>query len=140
MKKRKRKPVRQRVRVRLFEKVEPTPETKAKLVDDPFQKLVEAGNIDAAGERAAEEIRRVFMAICRDVMAKISRPAPMAAGKVDMSDDLAEAHAERYLPWVRETGRNTVSATLDLLLEGRKPDEFSEIAICQALQNYAKRF
>lgn len=121
-------------------RVGPTPETRAKALDDPLQQLVTDGKIDAAGERAAEEIRRVFLAVCRDVMAKISRPVPMAGGKAEMSDELDIAHSDRYLPWVRDTARNVVAATLDLVLERRKPAAFMEAAICRALQDYARRF
>ena len=43
-----------------------TPETRAKLEEDPLHRMALAGMIDSAAERAAEEIKCVFLAICRE--------------------------------------------------------------------------
>jgi hypothetical protein len=101
-----------------------------------------AGMIDSAGERAAEEIKCVFLAICRDVIRKTMRPSIVyARGKFEIPDDLAQAHAERYLPWCRDHRRQIVEATIDLVVE-RKPPATGLVleAVADALADYAKRF
>ncbi len=118
-----------------------TPQTSAKLEEDPLQRMVAAGMIDSAGERAAEEIKCVFLAICRDVIGKTMRPGVYTRGKFEISDDLAHAHADRYLPWCRTNRPPIVEATIDLVVE-RKPPKSGLIldAVAVALADYARRF
>jgi hypothetical protein len=118
-----------------------TPETRAKLLEDPLQRMVAAGMVDSAGERAAEEIKCVFLAICRDVIGKTMRHGMYARGKFEISDDLAHAHADRYLPWCRGNRPSIVEATIDLVVE-RKPPRSGLIldGVADALADYANRF
>lgn len=123
------------------DRVRPTPETVAHLEPDPLQDLVGAGLIDAAGERAAQEIMLVYCAVCRGVMRQ-SRPlGPYTPGVFDMSEDIAEAHARRYLPWARATRRQTVQATIDLVVDRLSPPTGPvRTAVIEALDDYARRF
>lgn len=123
------------------EMVGATPETRAKLSDDPLQRMAMAGMIDSAGERAAEEIKSVFLTICHDVIGKTMRHGLYARGKFEISDDLASAHADRYLPWCRSHRSAIVEATIDLVVE-RKPPRSGLVlnAVAAALADYANRF
>lgn len=118
-----------------------TPETRAKLEEDPLHRMVAAGMVDSAGERAAEEIKCVFLAICRDVIGKTMRHGVYARGKFEISDDLAHAHADRYLPWCRAHRPAVIEATIDLVVE-RKPPRSGLIldGVADALADYANRF
>lgn len=123
------------------ERVEPTPETLAKKQDDPLQKMVEDKLLDSAGERAAEEIKNVYLAVCREVI-NLSRPmGPHSPSRYEMSDDIAEAHATRYLPWSRSNRRQIVEATIDLVVERTEPRSgLLRQAVGRALTDYARRF
>lgn len=119
----------------------PTPETLAHLEPDPLHDLVDAGLIDAAGERAAQEIMQVYCAVCRGVMRQ-SRPlGPYTPGVFDMPEDIAEAHKLRYLPWARATRRQTVQAVIDLVIDRLSPSSGPvRQAVIEALDDYARRF
>lgn len=118
-----------------------TPETRAKLEADPLHGMAVAGMIDSAAERAAEEIKCVFMAICRDVIGKTMRHGMYARGKFEISDDLAHAHADRYLPWCRANRRQIVEATIDLVVDRKLPGSGLVLAaVANALADYASRF
>lgn len=118
-----------------------TPETMAKLEEDPLQRMAAAGMIDSAGERAAEEIKYVFLAVCRDVIARTMRPTiAYARGRFEIPDDLATAHAERYLPWCRAQRPRVVEATIDLVVERRLPRSGLLLdLVADALADYARR-
>ena len=125
----------------LPEDVGATPETRAKLEEDPLHRMAVAGMIDSAGERAAEEIKCVFLAICRDVIGKTMRPGVYARAKFEISDDLAHAHADRYLPWCRGNRPPIVEATIDLVVERKLPRSGLILdAVADALADYASRF
>lgn len=118
-----------------------TSQTRAKLEEDPLQKLVAAGLIDSAGERAAEEIKCVFLAVCRDVIAKTMRHGVYAKARFEISDELANAHSRRYLPWCRANRPSVVEATIDLVIDRKLPhSKFILTAICRAFADYAVRF
>lgn len=128
-----------------------TPETLAKLRPDPLLALLEAyGGGDRALERAADEIRAIYVAICGMLMA-VGRTGsgigPRADGGTgrrtarahDIAPFLAWAHGETYLPWAQRTPRRTLEATIDLVIERRviHPDLTAPVA--QALGDYAGR-
>ncbi len=119
-----------------------TLETRAKLKEDPLHRMALAGMIDSAAERAAEEIKCVFLAVCRDVIAKTMRPGLVySRGKFEIPDDLAHAHADRYLPWCRANRPAIVEATIDLVVERRPPQSGLVLnAVADALADYARRF
>ena len=117
-----------------------TPETIAKLQPDPLQKMVQAGLIDSGGERAAEEIKCVYLAICRDVVSKNMQANGTARGRYRMSEELDRAHAETYLPWTRENRKSAVESTIDLCVDRKDPmSSLAENAIAHALMDYARR-
>lgn len=123
------------------ERIGPTPETQAKLEPDPLGDMVAAGLIDSAGERAAQEIFKVYQAVCGCVMRQ-SRPlGPYTPGVFDMPDEIAKAHVLRYLPWARATRRQTVVSVIDLVVD-RRPPESSIVreAVTAALADYARQF
>jgi hypothetical protein len=132
--------------------VSATPETLAKLRPDPLLALFEAyGGGDRALERAADEIRAVYLAICGMLMAvgrTGSGPAARSGGRQGRSSAvaprqiapfLAWAHSETYLPWAQETSRRTLEALIDLVIERRviHPDLAAPVA--RALGDYAAR-
>ena len=84
----------------------PTPQTVAHaqaLGPDPIENLVHEGLIDAAGERACEEIRRIWEALTYELQPNLNSFSARAKGIREMPDDVAEAYSERYKPWVEDT-------------------------------------
>ena len=119
----------------------PTPETLARMEQDPLRALIIEGLIDTAGERAADEIREIYTAVCRCVMrrqARYGQEFGMPSGvPVELPDALALAHAKVYLPWVHATKPTVVDATLSLVVD-RVAVQCST-AVAMALSNYARR-
>lgn len=133
------KPPKARKRQKPQEKDLGTAETRAKLKPDPLQRIVEEGLLDSAGQRAAEEIRAVWLALTLEVRRKNKVLGTPDAGKVEMPDQLAEAHATRYLPWVRETNSEIVDLTIGLLVDRRELTPWGCRICAGAITNYARR-
>ena len=99
---------RRRVRpARRDEYVGPTPETLAKLRQDPLLALFERYDSGAGGEgegaleRAADEIRAVYLAVCGMMMAGVGgghRYGEGPGGRREIAPFLAWAHATTYRP------------------------------------------
>lgn len=145
MAKRRNRQAKRREPVRRVERIEPTPETKAKLTDDPLRKLVEPGprgenpKLSADGETAASEIAAVFFAVVQRLMPRRMKFTDPIQGVEDMPAELARLYNERYLPWARRTAPRTVAATIDLVVDRIEPaNEFTERAVIEALEDYAK--
>jgi hypothetical protein len=137
--------VRRRDRVKREERIEATPETRAKLTDDPIRKLVSPGprgerpKLSAGGESAAAEIRAVFLAVVQRLMPGRMKFVDPIQGVDDMPEALARLHRDNYLPWVRRTAPRTVAAVIDLCVDRIEPaGEFAEAAVIAALEDYAK--
>ena len=128
---------RKRREVKKTDRVGPTPETKAKRQDDPIQMLVDKNLLSSAGESAAAEIEAVYLAVTKGCMAKITSLEVTGGG--DIPDWIAEAHAERFLPWARRQARATLEATIDLVVYKRPPeDEWLAVAVVVALEQYGQ--
>ena len=140
-KRRRRKPAKEKpVDVVEREDTGPTPETRDKLRPDTIQAMTAAGMIDDAGVRAIEEIRRVRAAIVYELEAKPNKFSNIARGIREMPDDVAEAHAKRYLPWAEETfpASKLVIAVVTEQAETKSPELQKSIADC--IRDYARRF
>ena len=133
----KRRTRRTRREMRVYEETGPTAETKAKLEADPLRMLIDARFVNTDMERAAAEIRAVYLAIVREVMSKPQAFGRLPGGKAEMPDGLAEAHARRYVPWVADMGGETVDLTLRIAVD-RQPAYPVEPVIF-ALRDYARR-
>jgi hypothetical protein len=129
-----------RGRADVEERANPTPETVAKQRPDPLKALADLGRLDGAGLAAAYEIRDVYTAVCRDaMMTGMSYTRSSGGRRAEIPEELARAHARRYLPWVAETGSRIVDAVLRVVVEGEPPGGASEGEICRALRRYAGR-
>ena len=122
----------------------PTPETLAKLAADPLWEMIHPKKgtplVDTAGERAAEEIRAVYMAVVRGLMSR--RPSVQRTdGSVppEMPTELAEAHAQRYLPWVRETNPKVIALVIDLVVDRHPMGHWNRRICAGAIRGYARR-
>lgn len=125
-----------------------TPETLAKLRPDPLLALLSAfGQVgDAVGnsalERAADEVRAVYLAVCGMLMAGIGgahRYGQGPGGRREIPPFLAWAHAETYLPWAHAYPRATFDAVIGLVVDRRVIHPDLANAVANALADYAKR-
>lgn len=124
------------------ERTEATPETLAKLEPDPLQALLEAhaGREMVELERAADEIRAVFFAVCRAVMRKpASYGDHLPRSRGDMSEHLARAHTQTYLPWAQDQYPRVMEACIDLIVDRRPIYPAFNLEVLVALRDYAKR-
>lgn len=114
----------------------PTAQTRAKLTADPLQAIL-AGQ-DVSLEHAADEIYRVYTAVCRAVMGKTQAFGNRIPGLGELTDEIAWAHAQTYLPWVATTKPNLVDLVLSVVVDRQDPP-FGKDAIRRALGDYARR-
>jgi hypothetical protein len=108
--------------VRKDDRVGATPETLAKLKPDPFNLLVERGVLDTAQRDAGLEINAIYAAITS--FNRIKGGLGGTRGHEDMSDALAEAHAQIYVPWCHHWGRR-VEHVIDLVYDRLMPEEIA---------------
>ena len=126
-----------RRKMQTADRTQATPETRAKLSPDPLA-LILAGH-DVSLEYAADEIYRVYVAICRAVMSKSPGFGARIPGKGEMSPELAWAHSKTYLPWVAKTGQEITDATLSLIVDRNGwPRPSVAIRVRAALADYAR--
>jgi hypothetical protein len=133
---------------RRIDHVGPTPETLAKLRQDPLLALLERYDSDSAVddrgalEKAANEIRAVYIAVCGMLMAGIGgghRYGQGPGGRREIPPFIAWVHAETYRPWASGTKRATLEAVIDLVVDRAviHPDLYP--AAAAALADYAAR-
>lgn len=108
-----------RERVVRDDRVGPTPETEAKLIPDPFNVLVQHGLLDTAQRDAGLEVRAIWYAITGGLMPKAGERSSARSGD-GMSEELALAHANVYLPWCMYWGR-LVEEVIDLVVDAQLP-------------------
>ena len=133
--------------VRQDDWVGPTPETLAKLRQDPLLALFERYDMAGGGEegmleRAADEVRAIYLAVCGMLMAGVGgghRYGQGPGGRREIPPFLAWAHAETYLPWANGLKRGTLEAVIDLVVDRTviHPDFY--VAVAVALADYAGR-
>lgn len=132
---------RKRREVRREERVDPTPETLAKLTPDPLMNLKQHGLITSDEERAASEIRAVYMAVCGGLFRKQQRLGEafgLGGGKPpEMPCGLARAHHETYLPWTRRHHPGVIDAVLSLVVDRNKLPPAFDTFVAEALKDYA---
>lgn len=136
------------------ERVEPTPETLAKLEPDPLQALLDghvgrdlpkeererAERERVEMERATDEIRAVYHAVVRAVMRKPpSFGDRIAMGKREMPGHLAWAHSKTYLPWAQSQHPRVMEACIDIIIDRRPVYRAFNLEVIAALRDYAKR-
>ena len=135
------------------EYVGPTPETLAKLRQDPLLALFARYDSGAGGtdgdcggegalERAADEIRAIYLAVCGMLMAGVGgghRYGEGPGGHREIPPFLAWAHATTYRPWANSTQRSTLEAVIDLVVERHVVHPDRMIAVAAALSDYATR-
>ena len=127
--------------------VGPTPETLAKLRQDPLLALFErydagTGSEEGMLERAADEIRAVYLAVCGMLMAGIGgghRYGQGPGGRREIPPFLAWAHAQSYLPWANSLRRTTLEAVIDLVVDRTMVHPDRALAATAALADYAQR-
>jgi len=118
-----------------------TPETASKLRPDPLQVLMRTANMGPAEERAAAEIRSVYLAVCRDVMGRVmswTPPGVDGRGREEMPNGLAVAHAVRFRPW-SVAWRKYTTPILRLVVEREDPGMAFRPMVVMALRDYARR-
>ena len=125
-----------RRRVEREERHSATPETLAKLQPDPLREMERTGFIGPDELRAADELRAVYLAITRDVMAKVMRFGNEPRGRPEMPDILAAIHAQRFVPWANDN-RESAPLAIRLAVE-REPVPF-RVHAARALRDYACR-
>jgi len=134
----------------------PTPETAAKMaqqrdsdgVVDPLERLLRnawAGlspDIDtmnrSMAQDAAEEIAAVYLAVVRDQLANNMKLSRQDAGRYEMPDPLARAHARKYLPWQKKNGAALVSAVIRLVVLREDVARQARPLVAAALLGYAR--
>lgn len=130
------------------EHVGPTPETLAKLRQDPLLALFARYDAGAGGdgegvlERAADEIRAIYLALCGMLMAGVGgghRYGQGPGGHREIAPFLAWAHAQTYRPWANSTQRSTLEAVIDLVVERNAIHPDLCAAVVAALADYAVR-
>lgn len=128
--------------------VGPTPETLAKLRQDPLLALFERYDSDGGGdgekalEHAADEIRAIYLAVYGMLMAGVGgrhRYGDGPGGRRDIPPFLAWAHAKTYTPWANGIKRTTLEAVIDLVVERNLTHPERMIAVAEALGDYARR-
>lgn len=99
----------------------------------PVRKL-----IDMQAEQAGDEIRAVYMAVCRSVI-RTARMADSAGGggMPDIPDALARAHALRYLPWVQRVGPRVADAVISVVVDRHWSGRATPGEVADALTDYA---
>lgn len=130
----------------------PTPETLAKLRQDPLLALFErydsvnSGDGETVLEHAADEIRAIYLAVYGMLMAGVGGrhrygEGPGARGSTtrDIPPFLAWAHAQTYTPWANAIKRTTLEAVIDLVVERNLIHPDRSIAVADALADYARR-
>jgi ElaB/YqjD/DUF883 family membrane-anchored ribosome-binding protein len=139
----KRRPARsRRRRVEREERAGPTPETVRHAIaagPDPVQSMLESNPplLDNADEQAIDEIRHVRNAITYQLEAKSNRLSHHPHGQTEMSDELAHAHTDRYLPWSRQIGRIILDVVLRMIMDAVPPGIF-EKKVVAAIKLYAR--
>jgi hypothetical protein len=129
------------------EYVGPTPETLAKLRQDPLLALfarydAETGGEEGMLERAADEIRAVYIAVCGMLMAGTGgghRYGQGPGGRRDIPPFLAWVHAQTYLPWANGLKRTTLEAVIDLVVDRAVIHPDLVVAAAEALADYGRR-
>jgi hypothetical protein len=99
----------------------------------------EDGNhyLSAAGESAASEIRAVFLAIVRGCMTARMKAMAEPAGGDDIPQWIADAHAERYLPWAKRLAPGVLAAVIDLVVDKIVPgDDLVAQEVLTAIEAY----
>lgn len=129
--------MRRRNRVAKTERIAATPETKAKLENDPLRDLIDRGLVDTAAENAANEIRMVYLAIVREAMIGIGRYGEYVQGRYEISDELAAIHSQRYKPWA-DTQGHRLEQVIDLVVDRRSIPPFLVEGTVRALDGYAR--
>lgn len=124
-----------RIPVLREERVEPTPETVAKLTPDPVQSLYDRGLIQSEHTAAALEIRAIYFAVVGSLFARANDPSRIGFSKAQMSDRLAVIHRDRYKPWCAAMGQK-LPFIMDALVDLSWCHEAWLIA---ALEDYAQR-
>ena len=130
--------------VRREERVDPTPETLAKLESDPLEAMVRVKLVNSAAVDAAVEIKEIYMAVCRQAWCKrgaLGKEFGSPSGRTvyEMPGDLAYFHAKTYLPWVRDQGHLVVDATLTLVVDRQNIESQFVPSVARALADYARR-
>lgn len=113
------KKARRRQSVDRSERVGPTPETEAKLKPDPFNVLVQMDLLDSAERDAGLEIRAIWYAVTGGLLVRAGERSSHRSGD-GMSDKLAEAHAQVYVPWCDHWG-GLVEQVIDLVVDAILP-------------------
>lgn len=141
MAKRRKKPT-----VRRDPPIAPTPETKAKMTADPLRVMVEKGFIDAngkrryltpEGEQSVDEIRKIWFAVCREVMSKGMSFGREPRGRAEMPEWIARAHAKVFLPWA-EAHKGQMDLILSVVVDRLEPDAWLCHVVADALYDYAR--
>lgn len=115
---------RKRDPVRRFDRISPTPETAAKLRPDVVWTLFERGFLTAAGEKAARDIRDIYLAVVAELMPSKMRLSSEHSGKFILTDEMAEKYADVYQPWARSIDRQVIDNVVTLVVDGySKMDE-----------------
>ncbi len=132
-----------------------TPHTQRHRQKTSFDRLCDARVVTGDMMQAAQEIERVYLAVCGAMLVRAldmnggGRSAPRP-----MSDNVAIAHAKRYLPWARELARvrslggwPAVEIVFDIVIDGRPIRDVEKdkhlrngagkVALCWALLKYA---
>lgn len=113
-----------------------TQETASKLRPDPLFLILQSyGNGDVALERAADEIKAIYLAVCGQLMAGIGG----LGGGSPMPDFIAWAHATTYLPWARATKRQSLEAVIDTVVDRNVVSPLIAPQVAVALHDYARR-
>lgn len=110
-----------RAPVSRVDRIEPTPETLAKLVPDQIRVLFDKGRLHHEHTRAVGEIRAVFHAVTTNLFARAKDYRLRGYSPPCLPNDLAEAHRDRYKPWAQQMGRR-LPLLIDAIIDGRRID------------------
>jgi hypothetical protein len=100
------------------ERIEPTPETLAKLRPDQVQVLFDKSLLTPEMTDAASEIRMIYFAVVGSLFCRGRDYRVFGRGRGEIPERIAQLHRDRYQPWAREMGP-LLPLIFDALIDGQ---------------------
>lgn len=132
-----------------------TPHTRRHMRKSSFERLCDSRCVTGGMLQAAQEIERVYLAICGSVVVRAQSLGSVGRGAPrPMSDHVALAHARHYRPWAdalasirNRGGWPMLEIVVDVVIDGRQLRDVekdkrlrngaAKTALCWALLKYA---
>ena len=106
---------------RVADRIEPTPETLARLKPDAIAELVSRRQLEPEHQSAADELRDVHHALHRSPEQGQSHTGRVSDPLSRMPARIEELWHSRWIPWQRQCGPMLASVTLATVIENQAP-------------------